>query len=189
MNDQSDSVSTAVSRSRRVFLSSVGVGLASLSTFTTVGRLSRGESRTADKSDEATRPSEPVNTKLGFSSTAVTTRETVIMTCEWEITTRIAAGGFHSLMAVVQSATIDSPEPITEPFPPDRRWTYDTAGADIPIRGAIYQWSAADRWVTPGTYRIEALIDPYHSGEVTALVGPSGGEYFDWTRETISVDW
>lgn len=189
MSQESDSASTTSARSRRVFLGSVGVGLASLSTFTTAGRPSRGEGRTAVESDEVT-PSEPVvSTELGFSSTAVTTSETVIMTCEWEITTRIASGGFHSLMAVVQSATIDSPEPITEPFSPDRRWTYDTAGSDIPIRGAIYQWSAADRWIRPGTYRVEALIDPYHSGEVTALVGPYGGEYFDWTRETLSVDW
>jgi len=168
-------------------LKTIGSGLASLTLFSTTGAPAQQSTGTGDEADRP--PEATIATALGFGATTITTAETTTITCEWEVSTDIASGGFHTLKTVVQSATIDSPETVAEPFQPDTGWSYDTTGEAVPIRGAMYRWSVRDRWVRPGTYRVRARVDPFYPGEITALAGPYGGDYFDWAKATLSVEW
>lgn len=188
MSAEFGSADPSPDRSRRAFVRSVGAGLASLGLLSTTDAAA-GPDKEADLGDGTGEAEATITTALSFDSATVTTGETTMMTCEWELTTHPAPGGFHTLKTVVQSGNIDAPETVTEPFEPNVGWGYDVTGESVPIRGPMYRWSVRDRWTTPGTYRVRARVDPFYPGEITALAGPYGGNHFDWAKDTLSVEW
>lgn len=187
MGSQPDGSSDSPDRTRRTVVKSLGAGLATLSA---IGiSESPATDNTADGSDTEQAVEPAVETLCRFESPAITTAETTTMVCEWEITAHSAHGGFYGFETAIQSSSIGAPETVAEPFHPDDDWVYDTQQHGLPIEGLAYRWSARDRWVTPGRYRIEAVVDPYYPGEITTLVGPYGEQFPDWTSSTLSVEW